>query len=77
MLDKQRQTNVHLSAEKVFSSFDDICLIVINFMTKLPVPQLLRFGLDVLKAHNDMRALHEVAPMKMSETVNNQRFLLL
>ena len=53
------------------------CTKIMTKLIWLPVPQLLRFSLDVLKTHNDIRALHGVEPMKMSETVNNQWFLLL
>ena len=32
-------------------------------------PQLLRFSLEILNAHNDLRALHEIGPVILSEKV--------
>ena len=56
----------------IMSMITKSCTKFMTILIWLPVPQLLRFSLDVLKAHNDLRALHEVEPMKMSETVNSR-----
>ena len=38
----------------------------------LSLPQLLRFCLEILNAHDDLRAIHDVGPVKLSEKVLNQ-----
>ena len=38
----------------------------------LSLPQLLRFSLEILNAHDHLRALHEVGPVKLSEKVLNR-----
>ena len=39
--------------------------------------QLLRFSLEILNAHDNLRALHEVGPVKLSEKVLRQNSIEL
>ena len=41
------------------------------------IPQLLKFSLEILNAHNDLRTLHEVGPVKLSEKVLRQNSIEL
>ena len=41
------------------------------------IPKLLEFSLEILNAHNDLRTLHEVGPVKLSEKVIRQNAIEL